>query len=232
MASGEAPDYYASSWRDSPRYGSRDQGQRRFNSSTADREHTDSWVGRSNYEVGFGGWGRNKYDRGSYDPYWSHDQEDHARNDRGWFDRASDEVASWFGDDEAERRREMDSRRGSNFRGRGPKGYTRSDDRIREDINDRLTDDYALDASEIEVSVDGGDVVLSGTVDSRFDKRRAEDIAEMVSGVRNVENRVRVSERDHSGWGSRSSEYDTSHMSTGYSDGATENRTRTAGGSA
>ena len=26
-------------------------------------------------------------------------------DDRGFFDRASDEVASWFGDDEAERRR-------------------------------------------------------------------------------------------------------------------------------
>jgi CBS domain-containing protein len=33
-------------------------------------------------------------------------------SDRGWWDRASDEVSSWFGDDQAERRREMDERSG------------------------------------------------------------------------------------------------------------------------
>lgn len=78
-------------------------------------------------------------------------------------------------------------------RGRGPKNYIRSDERIREDINDRLQDDEHIDASDIEVSVEAGDVVLTGTVDSRFAKRHAEDIAEHVSGVKNVENRVRVS---------------------------------------
>src|SRR5690348_10936360 len=31
-----------------------------------------------------------------------------GRDDRGFWDRASDEVASWFGDDDAERRRERD----------------------------------------------------------------------------------------------------------------------------
>src|SRR5690349_17365343 len=32
-------------------------------------------------------------------------------DDRGFFDRAGDEVRSWFGDDDAQRRREMDERR-------------------------------------------------------------------------------------------------------------------------
>lgn len=37
---------------------------------------------------------------------------DYGRDeDRGWMDRAGDEVASWFGDDEAEYRRRMDRRR-------------------------------------------------------------------------------------------------------------------------
>ena len=36
------------------------------------------------------------------------DRED--RDERGFFERAGDEVASWFGDEEAERRRQMDSR--------------------------------------------------------------------------------------------------------------------------
>lgn len=31
--------------------------------------------------------------------------------DRGWWDRTSDEVSSWFGDEEAERRRRMDEQR-------------------------------------------------------------------------------------------------------------------------
>lgn len=39
--------------------------------------------------------------------------------------------------------------------GRGPKGYQRSDERIREDVCDRLTEHPAIDASEIEVEVKG-----------------------------------------------------------------------------
>jgi osmotically-inducible protein OsmY len=109
---------------------------------------------------------------------------------RGWWDRASDEVASWFGDDEAQRRRRQDEQR--QHRGRGPKGYRRSDERIKEDVNDRLSDDYYLDASDVEVMVENTEVTLTGTVRSRNDKRRAEDIAEGVSGVSNVENRLRV----------------------------------------
>jgi hypothetical protein len=78
-------------------------------------------------------------------------------------------------------------------RGKGPKGYKRSDERIREDINDRLSDDDNLDASEIEVEIKNGEVTLTGTVTERSDKRRAEDVAESVSGVSNVENRIRIS---------------------------------------
>jgi osmotically-inducible protein OsmY len=77
-------------------------------------------------------------------------------------------------------------------RGRGPKGYKRSDDRIREDINDRLSDDPWVDASDIEVSVNNGEVTLSGHVPERGAKRRTEDLVESVSGVTHVENRLRV----------------------------------------
>lgn len=77
-------------------------------------------------------------------------------------------------------------------RGRGPKNYTRSDERIREDVNDRLSDDSWLDASEIDVQVSSGEVTLLGTVGSRDDKRRAEDVAEEVSGVKHVQNNLRV----------------------------------------
>lgn len=113
--------------------------------------------------------------------------------DRDWWDRTKDEVASWFGNDDAARRRERDKSMQGYHRGKGPRGYTRSDDRIREDINDRLSDDPFIDASDIDVKVESCNVILSGEVDSRDDKRRAEDLAERVSGVTNVENRIRVS---------------------------------------
>ena len=136
---------------------------------------------------------------------------DYHPDERGWFDRAADEVSSWFGDDDAQRRREIDERRAGHHHGRGPRGYTRSDDRIREDVNDRLTDDAMVDASEIEVTVSKCEVTLNGTVDTRMAKRRAEDIAESVSGVRHVQNNIRVKERE--GW-SGTSASGTSSAST------------------
>ena len=110
---------------------------------------------------------------------------------RDWWDRTRDELATWFGDRNAERRRDWDEIRGEH-RGRGPSGYKRSDDRIREDVNDRLTDDSWLDASNIEVKVKEREVTLSGMIASREDKRRAEDLADSVAGVTHVQNNLRV----------------------------------------
>ena len=111
---------------------------------------------------------------------------------RGFFDRAGDEIASWFGDDTAERRRRADVPVDGNYRGQGPKGYTRSDARILEDVSDRMSEDSRLDASDIEVAVDAGEVTLTGSVSDRAAKRRAEDVAEDVSGVKHVQNNLRV----------------------------------------
>jgi osmotically-inducible protein OsmY len=96
-------------------------------------------------------------------------------------------------DDEAARRRKMD------HRGHGPSDYTRSDDRIREDINDNLTDDWAVDARKVSVKVENGEVTLSGTVPTRLQKRRAEDCAEEASGVKHVQNNLRVEESSSPG---------------------------------
>jgi hypothetical protein len=75
--------------------------------------------------------------------------------------------------------------------GRGPKGYQRSDDRIREDICDRLmTSPY--DASDVEITVSQGEVTLTGTVRSRADKWGIEDMADAVLGVQDVHNQIRV----------------------------------------
>lgn len=86
-----------------------------------------------------------------------------------------------------------EERRGwGEHRGRGPRGYTRSDERIREDVNDRLADDPHLDARDIEIAVQNGEVTINGHVQSRADKRHAEDLAHDVSGVTHVQNNLRV----------------------------------------
>ncbi len=76
--------------------------------------------------------------------------------------------------------------------GRGPKNYQRSDDRIREDVNEQLTYHHDLDATDIEVKAENGEVTLTGTVSDRRQKRMAEDAAEGVRGVKDVHNQLRV----------------------------------------
>jgi hypothetical protein len=78
------------------------------------------------------------------------------------------------------------------FAGRGPKGYQRSDSRIREDVCDRLTDAPEIDASDINVDIRDGEITLSGTVTDRNAKRRSEDLIETVTGVRDVHNNLRI----------------------------------------
>jgi hypothetical protein len=78
------------------------------------------------------------------------------------------------------------------FRGRGPRGYRRSDARIREELGERMLDDSDLDASGIEIEVEDREVRLEGTVADRAARRRAEDIAEAISGVEHVQNNLRV----------------------------------------
>ena len=76
--------------------------------------------------------------------------------------------------------------------GKGPKNWQRSDDRIREEVNEALARHPEIDASEIEVRVERGEVTLTGTVDERRAKRLAEDIVEDVFGVKDVENKIKV----------------------------------------
>jgi hypothetical protein len=217
--------------------------------------------GEREYERGGRLWARDaggrEYERGS-------EERDYGRgpgprrsygDERGLLDRAGDELRSWFGDEDAQRRRMMDERedrwrdrtaergwsgegahrrdrsddvprqwgyidrgewRGPDWRGqygsgtqgtswygrpdayggqnvgRGPRGWQRSDDRIKEDVCERMTQDPRLDASDLEVRVANCEITLTGSVADREAKRLAEDIAESVSGVRDVHNQIRV----------------------------------------
>jgi len=159
-------------------------------------------TGGYDYERGYGDGGRERYPESRYgsayegrDRDWRREEDRGQRFERGgreagdFFRRAGERVASWFGGG-GERRREDDRDRG--FQGMGPKGYQRPDERINEEAHERLTDDAWLDASNVSVSVSGGEVTLSGTVESREAKHRAERIVEDVSGVRHVQNNLRV----------------------------------------
>ena len=76
-------------------------------------------------------------------------------------------------------------------RGKGPKNYQRSDERVKEMLCERLHDDPEIDASEVTVSVQGGTITLEGTVDSRRTKNAIEDVAEQI-GSQDVQNNLRV----------------------------------------
>lgn len=78
------------------------------------------------------------------------------------------------------------------YTGRGPKGYQRSDERIKEDVCECLTRHPEVDAEDIDVQVKDGEVTLTGTVMDRYQKRAAEDALERVSGVRDVHNQLRA----------------------------------------
>lgn len=74
----------------------------------------------------------------------------------------------------------------------GPKGYQRSDERLREDISERLMQARHIDSSEVTVEVSGAKVVLEGTVPDRRMKHAIEDLADACPGVQDIENRIRV----------------------------------------
>lgn len=273
-------DRYRGEWRRSPRY--------------QERENDRGWFDRER-DWGRGGERERGDWRADYGRGWSGGRS-YGPEDRGFWDRFGDEVRSWFGDDEAQRRRMMDDRadwsehgymrggrpwderqswgdrrgwddrrswddrqswgqrrswasedvprqwgymdRGETggqpmtrdrswgrygqgyqggvtggyepssggteyygqaspmsgpFSGRGPRGWQRSDDRIKEDICERMSHHGNLDASELEVRVNNCEVTLSGSVQDREAKRMAEHLAESVSGVRDVHNQIRVS---------------------------------------
>jgi len=149
----------------------------------------------------YGGGGPNGGYAGEYGGGFNGSRFSSGRPGDGQYDRNAE--ASYFGPDlyqDMERGRsdgryaprgdQLDSQ--SNFTGRGPKGWTRSDERIHEELNEQLERHPAIDASEIEVKVQAGEVTLSGTTADRRMKRMAEDVAEQVAGVREVQNRIRL----------------------------------------
>jgi hypothetical protein len=151
-------------------------------------------------DFGDRGYSQGNYERGYYSPQRDWNERNFAQRD--WGNRAYGE-GDYRGYGNQERGR--DESWGQQLRDaghqvaqrvkrafRGPKGYKRSDERIREDVSDRLAQQDHLDPSEIEVSVANGEVTLTGTVENRNEKFLAEEIADDVSGVNDVHNQLRL----------------------------------------
>lgn len=84
----------------------------------------DRYEGRGSWRDPRSRMGRDPQDR-SFD---RRDFDREGRDDRGFLDRAGDEIASWFGDEEAERRRREDARFGGQDEGwRSPRSSSDED---------------------------------------------------------------------------------------------------------
>jgi hypothetical protein len=79
----------------------------------------------------------------------------------------------------------------------GPKGYQRTDERIREEICDELMQMDHIDSSEMTVEVVAAKVTLEGTVPERWMKHDIEDLADACPGVKEVDNRIRIKSAAH-----------------------------------
>ncbi len=161
-------------------------GRRGSRYGAPERDDEDGWQ-RDRERAAFDDDGRHRYGRGAM-------HTGPRQSDPGWYGtRDYDRYA--LGGRYGGRPYGSESMGGTaSMAGKGPKGYKRSDERIREDVCDCLTDDPELDASAIEVKVKDGEVTLSGAVDSRHAKRHAEHLIDQVSGVRDVHNGLNVQE--------------------------------------
>ena len=78
------------------------------------------------------------------------------------------------------------------FAGVAPRGYARSDQRVLEDVCDRLTLHGELDVRHVEVHCRDGVIRLEGTAPDRRTRRLIEAVADEVPGVVDVENELTI----------------------------------------
>jgi hypothetical protein len=76
------------------------------------------------------------------------------------------------------------------YSGIGPKNYERKDENIYEEVCEILLWNPDVDASEIDVMVKDGHVLLNGFVDSRHAKKISEQALEKVTGIVDIQNRL------------------------------------------
>lgn len=202
-------------------YGGRDMGGSRGGQGMAGGSYGGQvWTGERWARPGQQGWGDERGGQG-----WGSDR---------WGQQARD-WGQWDGERQGQQGRGqggMNAGQGGmgqqSFRGRGPRGYTRSDERIREDVNDCLTQHHDIDASSIEVQVKDGEVTLTGTVDERVLKYTVEHAVDGVMGVKEIHNQLRV-KRQGAETGARGGSTDTAQ--TGSTNGPSTSKGASRNGS-
>lgn len=78
------------------------------------------------------------------------------------------------------------------YYGKGPKGWKLTDQRIWEFVCEALARNPYVDATDVEVEVHEGEVILKGMVETRRMKREAETCVEQQLGVKEVRNELRL----------------------------------------
>ncbi len=94
--------------------------------------------------------------------------------------------------------RDTQTMRGAERFGKGPKGYKRADERIKDDVCDRICHMRGMDASDVEIQVSGGEVTLTGTIQTRQMKWQLEHLIDSINGVTEIHNQLRMKRDDMS----------------------------------
>lgn len=198
-----------------------------------------SSYGSSGYG-GQGGYGRerdgDRFDDRGYGGRSDRSFRDHGWNEgsspnEGWRTMSSNQGSAqdtWRGRDSMG----VSSGWSGRARGSAPRGYQRSDERIREDICECVMDHGDIDAEDVQIDVSQGTVTLEGTCTSRRTKMAIEEIADSVSGVQDVENQIRVKKSERSRDSSSSDDRSSSNtfQSSGTSGSKTGSQTSGANG--
>jgi len=186
-------------FRDEGRWGDRfprEQYGRERSSELFDRERFGRGDEPRYYGTGAAGWGGPGFTGGGYG--WG----DGSRSEHLPLEGEYSDESSLSYEDQIRR----DYRAGGSGGGRarrryppGPKGYQRSDERMKEDISERLYGAYHVDSSEVTVEVRAGKVTLEGMVPSRHMKHAIEDMVDGCPGVMEIDNRIRVASPHYQG---------------------------------
>lgn len=210
FASGAEP-YPGEAQSQSPYHARREHGRddRDYGRGQHESGGYDPYGGRGapSYGGGYGGYGEEPGEAGS-----GFDSGHNYAAEPGWgpgYGGATRRPAPYYAEDDApgraaaEQRRRVQSSSGAGFSPpprrawRGPKGYRRSDERVREDICEQLMRRDDIDASEVTVEVKEGMVTLQGAVPERRMKHAIEDVVDASMGVHDIDNRIRVTYGEH-----------------------------------
>jgi len=214
------PNYGGQSYRSDANYGGQNYrndgssgGQDYRHDSGRSQRHRDD----SSYGYGQSSYRQDRQNQGSYNQGYNYNQGQYgssgfgggANEDRSW---PAHDAGSWRGQQAGNypgfgqgsgysgpgsgggwSSSQSDSQQSRSSQRRGPKGYQRSDERLKEDICERLMQNHQIDAGEITVQVQNGKVSLEGTVPERRMKHSIEDLVDQCMGVKDIDNRLRVS---------------------------------------